>query len=864
MHMLLVALRSLRREWRSGELAVLLASLSVAVGALTGVGFLTERIGKAVEAQASEVLAADARVESPEALSPALAARARELGLATARLTRTLSVVFNGDVSQLANVRAASDGYPLRGTLQVAAQPFGAGAVTHALPAPGECWPDSRLAAALGARVGDTLNVGAQALRISAILASRPDQGAAFVDLASSLLINDADLATTRLIQPASRVRYGLLLAGTPERLEQFRAWFDPQARPGERYANIDDASPQIGDASRRAGRFLALASLVAALLCAVAVAISARGYVARHLDVVALMKTLGAERRFVLGVTLLQLLLLALVAAVLGALAGWVAQNWLLRALAGLLRADLPPAGWLPALLGLLVALAMLAGFALPSLLQLTRVPALRVLRRDAGPPPLALWLSLLPAVLAVAGVVYGTLGDWRLSAWFIAAIAGAILVLGLAGAALVQLAGRARGSARLALRHGLANLSRRRTGSVALVIAFGLGMMLVLLLAILRRDLVDDWRASLPANAPNYFFVNIPDDQRTEFAAALKADGAQLERLLPMVRGRLLALNDVPIAQALPGKAAQGGAQGGAGAEGDERGNRSNRSNRGAAAGGGAGGGRFGGEGLAEREQNLTWSDELGDDNRIVGGQWWTAADAGQPLVSVATEFQEALGLKLGDRLRFDVAGETLEVKVASFRKVKWDSFRPNFFIMFPPGLLDGTAGSWMTSARYEPRSAGAMASLVRRFPSVSVFNVGDLLAQVRAVIDKSVTAVQSVFFFTLLAGVTVLLAAVQSSRDERTLETAILRVLGASRAMLRASVLAEFAALGAVAGLLAASGAALGGWLLARQLGLNYHFNAVLWAAGFAATVLLVAASGWLATRPVLNHSPREALH
>jgi putative ABC transport system permease protein len=713
--------------------------------------------------------------------------------------------------------------------------------------------------------VGDSLNVGAVALRISAILISRPDQGAAFVDLASTLVINDADLAATKLIQPASRVRHSLLVAGDAQRLAQFRAAFEQQQKPGERYADVDEAAPQIGDASRRAGRFLALASLVAALLCAVAVAISARSYVARHLDVVALMKTLGAERRFVLGVTVLQLLLLALAAAVLGAMAGWVAQTWLLKALAGLLRTDLPPATWLPAFLGLLVSLAMLAGFALPSLLQLTRVPALRVLRRDAGPPPATLWLALAPAALAVVAVVYGTLGDWHLSGWFIAGIAGAILVLGLAGAALVQLAGRARSSARLALRHGLANLSRRRAGSVALVIAFGLGMMLVLLLAILRRDLVDDWRASLPANAPNYFFVNIPDDQRVEFAAALRDDGAQVERLLPMVRGRLIALNGVPIAEALvargrtpAGTEAPGG--------GPSRGNGGNAGNGSTGRNGTSpgGGGRFGGEGLAEREQNLTWSEQLGDDNQVVAGQWFTAADAGKPLVSVSTEFQEALALKLGDQLRFDVAGETLEVGVASVRKVKWDSFRPNFFIMFPPGLLDGTAGSWMTSARYEPRSASAMANLVRRFPSVSVFNVGDLLAQVRAVIDKSVTAVQSVFLFTLLAGITVLLAAVQSSRDERQLETAILRVLGASRAMLRASVLAEFMALGLVAGLLASSGAALGGWLLARQLGLNYHFDWLLWAVGVAATVLLVAGSGWLATRPVLNHSPRAALN
>jgi len=266
----------------------------------------------------------------------------------------------------------------------------------------------------------------------------------------------------------------------------------------------------------------------------------------------------------------------------------------------------------------------------------------------------------------------------------------------------------------------------------------------------------------------------------------------------------------------------------------------------------------------GLAEREQNLSWSDELGDDNRIIAGQWWSAADKGRPLVSLASEFQESLGLKLGDRLLFDVAGERIEVTVASFRKVKWDSFRPNFFIMFPPGLLDGAAGAYMTSARYEPRSASALTQLVRRFPSVSIFNVGDLLAQVRSVIDKAVTAVQSVFAFTLFAGLTVLLAAVQASRDDRRYETAILRVLGAGRGVLMRSALAEFAALGLVAGLLAASAAALGGYLLARQLNLQYRFDVPVWCAGVAGTTLIVAASGWLATRSVLNHSPRAVLN
>ncbi len=822
MRMLAMALRSLRREWLSGELGVLWFSLVVAVAALTGVGFLVDRIGHAVQAQASEVLAADARVESPEALAPLLRQHAQDLHLQSARLTTMLSVVFNGDNSHLAEIRAASSGYPLRGALRTAGEPFAAGTVTRSIPLAGDCWPDSRLAAALNVQLGSTLTVGALPLRVSRILISRPDQGSAFIEFAPALMMNDADLAATRLVQPASRMQYALLLAGDARALEPYRAWFEARARPGEHYANVADASPQIGDAAHRARQFLSIAGLVAVLLCAVAVAMSARSYVARHLDSVALLKTLGASRRFVLGTSVLQLVLLAVAAALAGALLGWLTQLWLLRTLAGLLRTDLPPAGWAPAFIGLAVAIAMLAGFALPSLLQLTKVPALRVLRRDADPPPMRLWLALFPAVIAIVGVIYATLGQWTLSLWFAAGFAAAIALLTVCGWLLVRLAGRARGGAGLALRQGLANLARRRGGSVAQIVAFGLGVLLLLVLTILRRDLLHDWRTSLPVGAPNYFFINIPTEERDDFRAALLAAGAKPERFLPMVRGRLLTINGEAIDK------------------------------------------RPGHSGMAEREQNLTWSTELGDDNRIVEGHWWRPEDTGKPLVSIASEFQESLHLKLGDRLGFDVAGEHIEVTVASFRKVKWDSFRPNFFIMFPPGLLDGAAGSYLTSAAYEPRSASALTELVRRFPSVSIFNVGDLLAQVRSVIDKAVTAVQSVFAFTLLAGLTVLLAAVQASRDERRYETAIMRVLGASRSLLTRSALAEFAALGLLAGVLAASSAALGGWLLARQLELHYRSSILLWVAGVLGTMVVVAASGLAATRPALNQPPRSVLN
>ena len=825
MRSLTLALRALRREWRSGELAVLWLSLTIAVAALSGVGFLVDRIGHAVQLSASEVLAADLRVESDAPIAADEAARAAQLGLSTARLTMMLSAIFNGDANQLANVRAVSAGYPLRGQLTIADRPFAAATPSAAIPAAGEVWPDSRVAAALGAGLGSELTVGARTLRVTHILISRPDQSSTFVEFASALLMNDADLASTNLIQPGSRVRYVLLLSGDAAQLAAFRRWHQTLEARQERIEDVADASPQIGDASQRAARFLALASLVAVLLCAVAIAMSARSSVHRHLDAVALMKTLGASRRLVLAVNLWQLLLLAAVASALGAAAGWLTQLWLVRVLQGLLRADLPPADGWPALVGFIIALAVLAGFALPSLLQLTRVPALRVLRRDAGPPALSFLAAGLPVLLAIAGVVYGALGELRLSLWFLLGLAGAVLALGAAGAALVRAAAHVRGSAGVAWRYGIANLARRRTESITQIVAFGLGIMLLLALAILRDDLVTDWRASLPADVPNYFFVNIPTDVRADFTRQLQSQGAHLTRMLPMIRGRLLSINDRPLAALhFPGMR---------------------------------------GRGFADREQNLTWASELGDDNRIVAGRWWSPADAGKPLVSLAVEYQDSMGLKLGDRLRFDVGGENYDVTVASFRKVKWDSFRPNFFVMFPPGLLDASAGTYMTSAYLSPTS-GAMAQLVHRFPGVSIFNVGDLLAQIRAVVDKAVTAVQSVFLFTLLAGLTLLLAAVQASREERLYETAILRVIGARHSMILGSVLAEFALLGAVAGLLAATGASLGGAWLAHALDLKYRFNAALWAIGVPGAVLVVGVAGWLSTRSVVRVAPRSVLY
>jgi putative ABC transport system permease protein len=370
------------------------------------------------------------------------------------------------------------------------------------------------------------------------------------------------------------------------------------------------------------------------------------------------------------------------------------------------------------------------------------------------------------------------------------------------------------------------VANLARRRAESVVQIVALGLGLSVLLLLAIIRGDLIDNWRSQLPQTAPNYFFVNIPPDRKAEFEQFLDTRGGKVSRMLPMIRGRMTRINGVLLTDLVKTNPRV--------------------------------------EGMGQREQNLTWSEQVGAGNTITAGKWFSSDDAGKPLVSVATEYQEALGLKLGDKLQFDIAGETMEATIASFRKVAWDSMQPNFFLMFPPGLLESAVGTWMASAQFRPTDPGSIAQLVRQFPSVSVFDMDDLLAQIRSIIDKAVLAVQSVFFGTLLAGVVVLLAAVQATRDERRYESAMLRTLGASRRTVLVGVLTEFALIGLFAGVIAAAVASVGGFLLAtRVLSIPYQPNPVLWLAGAGLGALLVCVAGYLTTRSVLSHPPLVTL-
>jgi len=820
-----LAWRLLLRDWKSGELTVLGLALTIAVTSLTAVAFLTDRVGHAVELRAAESLAADLRLGSSQALPGSYIEQAEQAGLQTASMTTMPSVVFEQDRSTLSAVRAVSSAYPLRGRLKTAPKLLAEAEETLEIPGPGEAWATTRLLARLGADTGAVITVGTTSFKVTKVLDFRPDQGWQFVDLAPTLLINIVDLEKTSLIQPGSRVSYRNLFAGPRVDIETFKPQLEALLAAGEKLSDIKDANPQIRSAMDRSGRFLNLASLVSVLLAAVAVAMAARRYAVRHRDRIALLKCLGSKQAFILSLNLLQMAMLTLTAAAAGIILGYFAQEALAWIARDLISQELPAPGASPILLGLVTALFILCGFALPDLIQMGKTPVLRVLRHDVEPPPMRYGISYIAGMLAVLALLQWMVRDIGLVLGIAAGAAGTFIVLGLAGWLLVKATGRFRGVAGVAWRYGLANLNRRGRESVVQVVAFGLGLMVLMLLTLVRNDLMDTWRDSLPADAPNQFLINIQPFEVPQMQEFLSAQGMEVPRFVPMVRARMTAINGEDVDQ-ISFEDPQG-------------------------------------ERWAKRESNLSFGDEIQIGNQLTEGEWWqTGTDNHE--VSVETDFGRELGVKLGDEINFDIAGEPVSATVTSFRTVEWDTFRPNFFMVFSAATLEGYPASYISALYAGPEDDENIIELMRKFPSVTVIDLDASLAQVRDVMDKASLAVQAVFLFTLFAGLAVLWAAVQSSLDERSFESAILRTLGASRKRVLSGVVVEFVAIGLLAGLLASTGAGLAAWHLAVNVfELQYHFSPSLWLAGPILGMLFVGASGLAATWRVVTHSPVNVL-
>ncbi|HZV55491.1 MAG TPA: FtsX-like permease family protein, partial [Rhodocyclaceae bacterium] len=667
----------LRRDWRAGELTVLGLAVALAVAALTSVSFLADRVQQGLTLQSHQLLGGDLLLSADHPWNDDIRAEARRRGLQLAESASFPSMVMAGESAQLAEIKAVSGNYPLRGALRIASALDVPDAETRQVPAPGSAWPDERLTGALGS---DSLRLGALTLTTSAVLTLDPDRGINAFALAPRLLINLADLPATGLIQPGSRVGWRLHLAGDAAAVEGFRTWAQARLGRGERLESLDNARPEIRNLLDRAGRFLRLAALLTVVLAAVAVGLAADRYLRRHLDGCAVMRCLGAGSGQILAIHGGEFILFGVLATAAGGVLGFAIQWGLQAMLAGFLSQDLPMPSWRPWAHGAAVGLTLVTGFVLPPLLRLRRVPTIRVLRRewDAAEPTLFAAYGLGGALLSL--LMIWVAGEAKLGLIVIGGFVAAIALYGGAARLLLLLsrAGRHGNHGFSPWRLGLANLRRRWRGTVAQAVALGLGLTTLLLLTIARDDLLASWRSRVPADAPNRFVINLQPGQRGAFTDFFATHGLSAPMLEPMVRGRLTAVNGRPV---VPADFAE------------ERAQR-----------------------LVEREFNLSWTAGLPPGNTVSAGRWH--GEARSPQFSVEQGLAETLGLKVGDELTYTVAGATFSAPITSLRKLDWDSMRVNFFVIAPPGLLDAYPASYITSFHLPAGRAAVVGNMVRAF--------------------------------------------------------------------------------------------------------------------------------------------------
>ena len=853
--------RTLWRDLRSGELRLLMVAVTLAVAALTAVGFFSDRLQAGLQRDARQLLGGDAVVVSDNPPAAPWVEQADRL-----KLRHVLTLTFptmgraddaQGGATRLVALKAVGDGYPLRGQLRLARDAADReGQPTSGIPERGTVWVDAALLEALALKSGDALLLGDARFRIAELIALEPDRGTGFMTFAPRVMLNAADLSATGLVQPASRITYRLAVAGDEPAVRQYLTWAEAEVKKpevhGVRLESLGSGRPEMTRTLDRAEKFLSLVALLAALLSAVAVALAARGFAARHLDDCAVLRVLGLPQRAIAGAYTVEFVLVGLAASAAGVLIGYAVHHVFVALLAGLVDAALPPPSVWPVLFGIGIGLTLLVAFGLPPVLQLAQVPPLRVLRRDVG--------ALKPASLAVLG-----LGVAGFAALLLAVSSdltlGLIAVGGFAGAAAVfaLLSWVAVKGLRRAVNEQTAprwlvlatrQMSARPAYAVVQISSLAVGLLALVLLVLLRTDLISSWRAATPADAPNRFVINVMPDQGEAFRATLKDAGVTKMDWYPMFRGRLVAINGKPVNPT------------------DFSDDRAQR--------------------LVDREFNLSHAAERPPHNEISAGRW-QPNEAGA--VSVEQGLAQTLGLKLGDRMTFDIAGTPAEGKITSLRKVDWASMHANFFVMFPlaempdmpityiaayraPEIWPQRAsasreslppeGARATLGRPGGGAAGFDNALVRQFPNITNVDMSATLAQVQRVLDQVIRAVEFLFGFTLMAGLIVLFAAVSATREERAREFAIMRAVGASSRLLGDVQRAELVGVGLLAGFLASAVAVGVGWAMARYA-FEFNWTASPWVplAGSAVGAVLALVAGWWGLRDVLRRPVVETL-
>ena len=824
MNRLRLALRFLRRDSRSGELTLLMLALIIAVGSSTAISLFANRINRTMNYQAAEFLAADLVLSSPELISRNILQKAESLGLKQSQGTEFSSVLMENDEFLLVGVKAVSENYPLYGYLKIRQENYAQEQTVYHGPKSGEVWVEARILSALKLKLGDQLRVGEQPLLMSQIIDYEPDKRGDLYSLSPRVMISADDLESTRILQPGSHVHRFFQFAGTEERILNFKHWLKPQLGVSQRIMDVYEDRPKLGSALQKAERYLGLSSIVVILISGVAIAMATRRYSERHFNSTAILRCLGYKQNQVLQLFLWQFLLIGLVASSIGCVLGWITQEALLYTLRDLLPAKIAAPSILAVLFGMMMGIIVLFGFALPPLLRLKQVSPLRILRRDLVPLPSSAWLVYGLALTLLFALITQYTQDIKMTLSIIGACAVSLFIITGLVYLILSASRLLLAHVNLSWRFGLQGLSKNKQSNSVQILAFSITMLAIILSFTVRSDLINDWQKHLPDEAPNHFALNVFEEQKGGLEQELKQQGVKISRFYPVVRGRLVAINSIPVQQIVT-KESQG-------------------------------------ERAIHRDLSLTWAKIPPKDNKVVAGQWQSERQPG--LVSIEQKLAKSLKVKIGDRLTFTIASEQITAQVDSIRKVDWDTMKPNFYMMFSPGSIDHFAHTYITSFYLPTEKKNLLNQLLKHYPAMTVLDVDLLLQQIKQILTQLTAAINYLLYFALIAGFLVLFAAVQTTLDSRIYTGVLMRTLGAKRSFLQKIQWIEFSALGFIAGLLAVLMAqlvifALYHWVLK----MDFNINLMLCLVFPVASALFIGLAGFWGTRSVVRQSPMKVL-
>ena len=794
--LLLLSLRLLMAETRAGKMTVILLALILAVTSATIISVFSQRLDSAMLNKSTELLGADLRIRSREAIPQDWYQQAADLGLKTATTLEFPSVVLLNQDMALAAVKAVDNSYPLKGQLGIKEN----ASITKG-PSKGNVWLETRLLALLNAKLGDEVEVGAIKLTISATIVNESDRAGNFYSLSPRLMMNLADVAAANLVQPGSRVSYRMLVAGMPEALERLQLNLEPLLASHQRFESLTDNNQALAASLAKARSYLSLASMLAIILAGIAIAMAAQDYARHHFDSSALLRTMGASRKYVTQLYLSQLLYLALFASVIGLALGYFGQELLSELLATTLKqgnteAELPSAGLSAWLIASLTAPITLMGFALPPLLRLGRVSPLRVLRRELEPMAWNSWAIYGLGLAMMSLLNYWFSQDLTMTLIIILGGFSVLLILLFLLQLLLFLANRILPKTKLSMtmRFAWQQINRDRYRTSIQILAFALTMMVMLIIGIVRNDLLQDWQKNLPQDSANFFAMNIQSYQVDNYQQDLERAGFTTSTAFPMVPGRLIAINHISVK--------------------DDQ--------------------RYSQDPAVQRDLVLSGGDALPVGNTVTIGKWFNPESSKSEL-SIAENLSSRLGLNIGDELTFDVAGQKITARISSVRKVDWGSLKPNFFIIFSPDIVEQLPLNYLTSFYVPEDKNNELTQIIRDYPGITLLDMSQVLVQIQGLLGQVTLAVEYLLVLVLLAGVLVLLAALHSSLDDRLQQGAILRTLGAKRQQLQLMQWLEFMLLGVLAGIIAVAGAEVICWVLYEklfQMQYPWHLNYWLW--------------------------------